>query len=130
MKRTIHGMKQCIKIGIIVILAALVHNGALQAADVLCIPTSPKTECCLLSQAPTAQQTIQNFYHYFLTVSLCLEYVDGTQVPGNKSILLPANSFKMQLAAYSSEYDRLLFLSPHPMLDTSYYVFGLRKILI
>lgn len=38
--------------------------------------------------------------------------------------------YKMQQHAYAPECDRLLNLSPHPVPDTNYYVFGLRKIII
>ncbi|EGF56926.1 hypothetical protein [Bacteroides fluxus] len=123
-------MKQCIKLSIIIILAALLHNGATKAADFLCTPASNPTECCFLSQAPATQQAVQNFYDHFYTVSLYMEHVDSTQVPGNKSILLRTNLFRMQLHAHSPECDRLLYLSPHPVPDTNYYIFGLRKIII
>jgi len=63
-------MKQCIKLSIIIILAALLHNGATKAADFLCTPASNPTECCFLSQAPATQQAVQNFYDHFYTVSL------------------------------------------------------------
>jgi hypothetical protein len=38
--------------------------------------------------------------------------------------------YKMQQHAYAPECDRLLNLSPHPVPDANYYVFGLRKIII
>ena len=123
-------MKQCIKLSIIVILAALLHNNAIKAADFLCTPTSNQAERCFLSQAPTKQQAVQHFYDHFLTVSLCMEHVDSTQVPGNKCILLRTNLYKMHLQAYSPKCDRLLYLSPHPVPDANYYIFGLRKIII
>ena len=41
-----------------------------------------------------------------------------------------AEYIKMQQHAYAPECDRLLNLSPHPVPDANYYVFGLRKIII
>lgn len=123
-------MKQCIKYCMIVILAALLHNGAVKAATFLCTPSRGKTECCILSQAPNAQQAIQYFYHHFSSSSFCLEHVDNAQVPNNKSILLRMFIYKMQQCAHAPECDRLSYFSPHPMPDANYYVFGLRKIIV
>ena len=108
-------MKQCIKYCLIIIFAALLHDSATGAADILCVPATRQAECCTLSQAPTTQQAVQKFYDLFSPNSLCIEHVDHTQVPTNKSV---------------PECDRLLNLSPHPVPDANYYVFGLRKIII
>lgn len=64
------------------------------------------------------------------TKLLCIEHVDHTQVPTNKNVLLRMYIYKMQQYAYAPECDRLLNLSPHPVPDANYYVFGLRKIII
>ena len=48
----------------IAILAVLLHNGAIEAADFLCAPTGCKAESCILTQAPTAQQVIHNYYKH------------------------------------------------------------------
>ena len=93
------------------------HDSATGAADILCVPATRQAECCTLSQAPTTQQAVQKFY-------------DHTQVPTNKSVLLRMYIYKMQQHAYAPECDRLLNLSPHPVPDANYYVFGLRKIII
>lgn len=73
---------------------------------------------------------VQKFYDLFSPNSLCIEHVDHTQVPTNKSVLLRMYIYKMQQHAYAPECDRLLNLSPHPVPDANYYVFGLRKIII
>lgn len=124
-------MKKCIKYCIIAMLAALLHTGAMKAATFLCAPTRGKTECCFLTQAPTAaQQAIRNFYNHLSSPSFCLEHVDSTQVPDCKSTLLRFYIYKMRQSARAPECDRLSYLSPHPMPDPLYYVFGLRKIII
>ena len=109
-------MKQCIKYCLIIIFAALLHDSATGAADILCVPAT--------------QQAVQKFYDLFSPNSLCIEHVDHTQVPTNKSVLLRMYIYKMQQHAYAPECDRLLNLSPHPVPDANYYVFGLRKIII
>lgn len=123
-------MKQCIKYSILVILTALLHSSVINAAELLCTSTSKQTENCILSQAPSPQQAVKHLYFHYATVSLCMEHVDSAQVPGNKIILLRANVYKMQQHAMSPECDRLQYLSPHPVPDTNYYIFGLRKIII
>ena len=92
------------------------HDSATGAADILCVPAT--------------RQAVQKFYDLFSPNSLCIEHVDHTQVPTNKSVLLRMYIYKMQQHAYAPECDRLLNLSPHPVPDANYYVFGLRKIII
>lgn len=123
-------MKQCIKYCMIAILAVLLHNGAIEAANLLCTPCNGKTEDCILTQAPTAQQAIRNFYHYLSSTTSCLEHVDNMQVPGNKSYPLRVDIIRMQQSLRAQGYDRMS--SPHdsPVPDAHYYVFGLRKIIV
>lgn len=44
-------MKQCIKYCLIIIFAALLHDSATGAADILCVPATRQAECCTLSQS-------------------------------------------------------------------------------
>ena len=113
----------------IAILAVLLHNGAIDTADFLCTPVNNSTDSCILTQAPTARQTIQHYYNHLSSTSSCLEYVDHTQVPGNKASLLRADIIRMQQSLRAQSYDRIpdLYYSPEP--DSHYYVFGLRKII-
>lgn len=123
-------MKQCIKYSIIVILAALLHKNATIAADMSCTPACNRTERCIVSQATTAQQAIRNFYDLYSSTSPCTEHVDHTLVPSDKSVLLRVFFYMMRQQARAPECDRLLYLSPHPVPDANYYVFGLRKIIV
>ena len=124
-------MRQCIKYCMIAILAVLLHNGAMNAATFLCTPANSKTECCILSQAPTAQQAIRNFYHHLSVLSLCIEHTDTImQVPNDKSTTLCATFIRLQQQPQAPECDRLSYLSSFPVPDSHYYVFGLRKIII
>ena len=112
-------MKQCIKYLMILLLGVLLYDGAAQAAGIS-------------SQAPTShQQNIRNIYNRFLSTSLYIDNVDSTQVPGNKSVLLLLNYFRMRWLAESPACGSLLHASFYPVPDPlSYYVFGLRKIII
>lgn len=123
-------MKQCIKYCMIVILAALWHNSAIDAATVLCTPANGQTECCILSQAPTVQQAIRNYYYHLSSISSCMEHADTTQVPNDKSTTLRAGFIRLQQQPQAPECDRLSYLSSFPVPDPHYYVFGLRKIIV
>ena len=122
-------MKQCIKYCIIAILAVLLHNGAIGAADFLCTPVNCKAESCVLTQAPTAQQAIQNYYNHLSSTSSCLEYVEHMQVPSNKGSLLRVDIIRMQQLLRAQSYDPMPELHYPPVPDPHYYVFGLRKII-
>lgn len=124
-------MKQCIKYLIAILLGVLLYDVALQAADIPCTPITHTTRC-ILSQAPTTQQqVIRNIYFHLSIISLYMDNVDSTQVPGNKGVLLLLNYFRMHWPADSPTCNSLLHSSFHPMPDPhAYYVFGLRKIII
>ena len=114
----------------IAILAVLLHNGAIEAADLLCTPVNCKAESCVLTQAPTAQQAIQNYYNHISSTASCLEHVDNLQVPSNKSSMLRAGIIRMQQMLRAQSYDRIPDLHHTPVPDLHYYVFGLRKIIV
>ena len=115
-------MKQCIKYCIIAILAVLLHNGAIGAADFLCTPVNCKAESCVLTQAPTAQQAIQNYYNHLSSTSSCLEYVEHMQVPSNKGSLLRVDIIRMQqlLRAQVTTLCRTYITLPFPTRITTY----------
>lgn len=79
----------------IAILAVLLHNGAIEAADLLCTPVDHQTESCTLTQAPTTRQAVQNYYQHSSSTASCLEHVDNMQVPSNKSSMLRAGIIRM-----------------------------------
>lgn len=124
-------MKQCIKYLIAILLGVLMYGCAMQAADIPCTPVNHATRC-ILSQAPTTQQqVIRNIFNHLSSVSLYMDNVDCTKVPANKSILLLMNCFRMCWRDDSLTLGALAhspyYLVPDPL---SYYVFGLRKIII
>ncbi|MCD8182184.1 MAG: hypothetical protein LUE99_02855 [Bacteroides sp.] len=114
----------------IAILAALLHNNAIEAADVLCTPVSSRTGDCILSQEPNSHYTIHNLYDFLSSFSQCIEHTDNTQIPSNKNVYLRMHIYKLQQRAHAPECDRLPYLSPCPAPDGDYYVFGLRKIIV
>ena len=126
-------MKQCIKYLMILLLGVLLYDGAAQAAGISCtFIRNNDDERCILSQAPTSHQDIRSIlYDHFSSIPLYMDNVDSTQVPGNKSVLLLLNYFRMCWLSDSSVDDSPLHTSFYPVPDPlSYYVFGLRKIII
>ena len=126
-------MKQCIKYLMILLLGVLLYDGAAQAAGISCtFIRNNDDERCILSLAPTTQhQNIRTSYTPFLSTPLYIGNVDSTHVPGNKSALLLLNYFRMRWLAESPACDSLLHASFYPVPDPlSYYIFGLRKIII
>ena len=125
-------MKQCIKYFMIILLGVLLYDGAAQAAGISCTLISNDSERCFLSQAPTShQQNIRNICNHFSSMPLYMDNVDSTQVPGNKSFFILLNYFRMYWLADSPSSNPLLHSAFYPVPDPlSYYVFGLRKIII
>ena len=127
-------MRQCIKYFMIVLLGVLLYDGVAQAAGISCTFIHNDEERCILSQAPTTthKQDIRSIlYDHFSSIPLYMDNVDSTQVPGNKSVLLLLSYFRMYWLADSPSSNPLLHSAFYPVPDPlSYYVFGLRKIII
>ena len=115
-------------------LGELLYDSVAQAAGISCTFIRNDEERCILSQAPTTahKQDIRSIlYDHFSSIPLYMDNVDSTQVPGNKSVLLLLNYFRMCWLSDSSIGDSPLHTSFYPVPDPlSYYVFGLRKIII
>lgn len=90
-------MKQCIKYCLIIIFAALLHDSATGAADILCVPATRQAECCTLSQAPTTQQAVQKFYDLF--TKLPLHRTCGPYASTNQQKRTPAHVHLQDAAA-------------------------------
>ena len=91
-------MRQCIKYFMIVLLGVLLYDSVAQAAGISCTFIRNDEERCILSQAPTTahKQDIRSIlYDHFSSIPLYMDNVDSTQVPGNKSVLLLLNYFRM-----------------------------------
>ena len=91
-------MKQCIKYCLIIIFAALLHDSATGAADILCVPATRQAECCTLSQAPTTQQAVQKFYDFVFT-KLPLHRTCGPYASTNQQKRTPAHVHLQDAAA-------------------------------
>ena len=107
-----------------------ITQGAIEAADFLCAPAGCKAESCILTQAPTAQQVIHNYYRHTSSAASCLEHVESQQVPNNKSSLLRTDIIRMQQLLRAQSYDRMPNVHCLTVPGPHYYIIGLRKIII
>ena len=127
-------MKQCIKYLMTILFSILLYDGMVQVASMSCTLRRNESERCTLSQTPALQLShthIRNIYHYFLSTPLYIDKVDTMQVRDNKSMYLLLSYLRTGKAAHSSGD---VSLSPPAYRSASdplsYYVFGLRKIII
>lgn len=91
-------MKQCIKYCLIIIFAALLHDSATGAADILCVPATRQAECCTLSQAPTTQQASPEVLRLVFT-KLPLHRTCGPYASTNQQKRTPAHVHLQDAAA-------------------------------
>lgn len=124
-------MKQYLKYSIILVFAILSHHCVTRTIDHGEISESHPTQYCFQTQTPTSQQTILNMCAMFSMTSLCIEHANSQQTPSDKhssgricsgngqSHILPR---QCMLLSHLPHQD-----IPHPL---TYYVFGLRKIII
>jgi len=124
-------MKQYVKYCIIAFTTILLFNSAVKGAGLFYSSRNKKTVSYFISQAPTTQQTIRNFYNHLSNSTSCLNNEEIVKIPENKSILLPMEYFQTQRLTNSPTSNSLLHLSSHPIPEPLvYYIIGLRKIVI
>ena len=92
-------MKQCIKYCLIIIFAALLHDSATGAADILCVPATRQAECCTLSQAPTTQQASSPEVLRLVFTKLPLHRTCGPYASTNQQKRTPAHVHLQDAAA-------------------------------
>lgn len=91
-------MKQCIKYCLIIIFAALLHDSATGAADILCVPATRQAECCTLSQAPTTPTSSPEVLRLVFT-KLPLHRTCGPYASTNQQKRTPAHVHLQDAAA-------------------------------
>lgn len=125
-------MKQNLKFGLLLVLALLIHCATNGAMEDMCKVSSPtyRQEKCYMSQDCPIQNALERLYNLYATQSCDMSHTDVTHVPTNKSVLLPV--------AFSGEHHNSQrpyhSSSSHPPTcyydPISYYIYGLRKIVI
>ena len=125
-------MKQSLKYGLFLVLALLIHVVPNETMEDNCrvAPPTYRQEKCYVSQDHPVHNALERLYYFYSTQSCDMSHTDVTHVPTNKSVLLPV--------AFSGEHHNSQrpyhSSSSHPPTcyydPISYYIYGLRKIVI
>ena len=125
-------MKQSLKFGLLLLLTLLIHcatDGAMENICKVSLPTY-RHEKCYVSQDHPVHNALERLYNFYSTQSCDMSHTEIANVPADKSMLL--------LIAYFCEHYRLQSPpdSASPRTPTyfydpiSYYIYGLRKIVV
>ncbi|WP_175631173.1 hypothetical protein [Bacteroides acidifaciens] len=125
-------MKQSLKFGLLLVLTLLIHCTTNGAIENICKVSSPayRQEKCYVSQDHPAHNALERLYNFYSTQSCDMSHTEVAHVPADKSVLL--------LIAYFREHYKLQ-IPPYPISlhaptcyydPISYYIYGLRKIVV
>ena len=125
-------MKQSLKFGLLLVLALLIHcitNGAMENMREVSSPTY-RQERCYVSQDRPLHNALERLYNFYATQSCDMSHTGVAHVPADKSMLLLITYFcehyKLQNPPYPvSTHSLTYYYDP-----ISYYIYGLRKIVI
>lgn len=120
-------MKQGLKYGLLVVLALLLHSVTMKAVEFVDVPTETVQEECFLSQA----HPMSHAFIYYSNMPCEMGHVDMSHIPTDKSFIRHFTRFREHKAMNDSFFDYLLHPLTYSSSDpVSYYVFGLRKIIV
>ncbi|MEY8686730.1 hypothetical protein AB9N12_11555 [Bacteroides sp. AN502(2024)] len=125
-------MKQSLKFGLLLVLTLLIHYGTNRTMENRCKVSYPtyRQEKCYVSQDHPFQNTLEHLYSLYMTQSCDMSHTDVAHVPTDKSMF--------SLIAYFCDHYKHPN-PPHPISThsptyycdpISYYIYGLRKIVI
>lgn len=125
-------MRQSFKYGLLVVLALLLHSMTMKAAETLVFASADLVqEECLLTQAHPAPSAFQRFYIHYSDMPCEMSHADVSHIPTDKSFIRFVLYFRRLKARSDHFSDYLLHTSIQTSSDpVSYYVFGLRKIIV
>ena len=106
-------MKQSLKYYILIALAVLLHSVTMKAANTSYIIEDPDQDECFISQAAPANRNILERFHFYCTIMPCETVFHKYRMRNN-----PLSDHSI----YSHTYN--------PLDPLTYYVYGLRKIII
>ena len=108
----------------IILLAASLHSGVLEAASELCTKNIDYTESAL-----ETTHLIHHLYDYLLSLPFCADYIGQNSVPGCKSVTLPINRIRPKTTHKATFHKG--WSAPNALSHSvDYYVYGLRKIVV
>lgn len=124
-------MKQGLKYGLLIVMALLLHSVTMKAVDAAKLSTETVQQECFLSQADSISHAFERFYIYYSNMPCEMGHADVSHIPADKSFIIHFSRFREHKALNDFFSDYLVHPSIYSLSDpVSYYVFGLRKIII
>lgn len=125
-------MKQSLKLGLFLILTLLFHcliNGSMENICKVSFPTY-RQEKCYVSQDQPVNNALERLYNFYSTQTCDVSHTEVAPVPANKSILLLTAYFCVHYKLQSPPDSASLHISTYSYNPISYYIYGLRKIVV
>lgn len=128
-------MKHKLKYGMVLALALLLHLITMKVADISCFPADFEAQDeCFISQAsysPSSDNPYGHFHFYCTTMPCEMGHADISHVPTDKSFLRSETCIRKYMLRKSLSSDISIHIDTHRLFDPlTYYVYGLRKIII
>lgn len=124
-------MKQSLKYGLILILTLLLHSLTMGAMDCTYSTTTFRQDQETLSQDQPSQRAIECLYHFYTTQTCDMSHAaDASHIPTDRTFSKLISCFRehrsnrVQISTFSPH------LSGHYSDPITYYIYGLRKIVI
>lgn len=125
-------MKKSLKIGLFLVLALLIHCNIYGITEEMCEACSPnyRQEQCYLSQSTPIRDTLEHICNLYPTQSCDMSHTDIAHVPTEKSFLLPMMDSGEHYDSQHSFLPSSLHFPTYFYDPISYYIYGLRKIVV
>lgn len=126
-------MKQSLKYCILIVLAVLLHSMVAKAAVLSCTMAEFNQEECFISQShpATTRNVFERFYLFCSSMPCEMGHADVSHIPTDKFLLHLVACFREHKDHHTSPSASSLLLNIHSLSDpVTYYVYGLRKIII
>lgn len=126
-------MKQSFKYGLLVVLALLLHLVTVRAAEATVWASAEgfQEEECSVSQAHPVHNAFQRFYIYYSEMPCEMSHAEVSYIPADKSCVRFFSHFREHKAMNTPFFASSLHSSIYSLSDpVSYYVFGLKKIIV
>ena len=125
-------MKQSLKFGLLLVLALLIHCATNGAMEDMCKVSSPtyRQEKCYVSQDCPIQNALERLYNLYATQSCDMSHADVAHVPTDKSVQLLIAYFREYKSQQNTSQTHSLHIPKYFYDPITYYIYGLRKIVI
>ena len=125
-------MKQSLKFGLLLVLALLIHCVTNGTMEDICKVTSPtyRQEKCYVSQDCPIQNALERLYNLYATQSCDMSHADVAHVPTDKSVQLLIAYFREYKSQQNTSQTHSLHIPKYFYDPITYYIYGLRKIVI